>query len=623
MKQVIMHDEIFLETDEEVTSAIEKIKKSKKKQISLILPRNAVLGQSIVNLKLIFKQASMDNKRVAIVSPDKIARNLAERVGFMVSDSAKAIKFLDKDEPNTNLESEKEGDENSDKPLSRQRFDIKAKETPESSTEENEADEAALTEEDAKDEEEPNPENELKNAGFSSQSIKNANDEEEPKSIDETPASEEKKEKVAQSPEVPASVKTYTDSPRGTMIPTRGNLRMYRQTKKRPMLTMLVALLLVLIGGGATAAMTIPKANVTVTVKAQPLNETVSTIVDVDATAVDDSKATIPGKVISLDQVTKSSAKATGKKDLGEKAKGTVTISNGWDDKAHTYAAGTHIRAKNGNEYLLTDDVTVPGASSSISAGQSVITPGKKDADVVALAAGDGYNIAATTFTFPNLPKAQQDKIYAVSNAAMTGGTTNIVTVATQSDIDKLTENTKSKNRDDSVAKIKEQAGDNVVLDKAIQSLSQDSSSSVAADSQADAVEVTVTGKYQVIAFTKEDHTKLLEKLLADKIPQGQTLVTEGDGVALDTSQFDLNLVTDKRLELTNRVKAFTVTQFDQNAIRRNLAGASPSSAESIVNSKIESKKVEYSISPSWWPRFPFNNNKINVQFRYAAKDGE
>jgi hypothetical protein len=317
---------------------------------------------------------------------------------------------------------------------------------------------------------------------------------------------------------------------------------------------------------------------------------------------------------------TKVSAKATGKKDIGTKATGSVTLVNEWDSSSHTFAAGTVIKAKNGNQYVLNEDSVLPGATSSVVGGKSVITPGKKAAAVTAAAAGDAYNIAATTFTIPSLPAAQQEKIYATSDTAFTGGTSKVVTVVTQTDYDTLVSNAKTLNIQESVAALKTQDANAVVLDKVVQNVSQDVVPSAKVNDQADTLEVTIKGSFKAITFTQADLQALLEKVLADKIPQGQKLITSGDGVSLDTSQFELVSATDTHLDLTSNIKAFTVKQFEEGVVRRSLIGAKPTDAKSIVEKYVPVNDVQISLAPHGWPFLPFISSRMTVTYQYAAQ---
>jgi len=81
---------IFLQPDDEITDVIDKIKKVEKSIIVLVIPESAMVLQSIVNLKLLKKEADDLDKRLAIVTDSQKGRQLAGQVGLSVYKKAKA-----------------------------------------------------------------------------------------------------------------------------------------------------------------------------------------------------------------------------------------------------------------------------------------------------------------------------------------------------------------------------------------------------------------------------------------------------------------------------------------------------------------------------------------------------
>jgi len=73
---------IYLEIDEEVTSVIDKIRKTEFTDVILVVPKDASITQSVVNLKLIKRKAEELNKNISLATQDKVARNLASKVGI-------------------------------------------------------------------------------------------------------------------------------------------------------------------------------------------------------------------------------------------------------------------------------------------------------------------------------------------------------------------------------------------------------------------------------------------------------------------------------------------------------------------------------------------------------------
>lgn len=79
------HRTIYTEVDEEITSIIERVKKTPVEEIALVVPRRSFLSQSIVNLKLLKNQSEKYGKKILLVTRDSLCRSLAEKVGLETS----------------------------------------------------------------------------------------------------------------------------------------------------------------------------------------------------------------------------------------------------------------------------------------------------------------------------------------------------------------------------------------------------------------------------------------------------------------------------------------------------------------------------------------------------------
>lgn len=92
---------IYLDIDEEITAVIDKMKKVPENDLVLVIPKRAILTQSLVNLKLLKKQADLINKNVRVVVSEKVAYNLSERAGLEVSNQIPESKkdFIPKKAP--------------------------------------------------------------------------------------------------------------------------------------------------------------------------------------------------------------------------------------------------------------------------------------------------------------------------------------------------------------------------------------------------------------------------------------------------------------------------------------------------------------------------------------------
>lgn len=107
----------------------------------------------------------------------------------------------------------------------------------------------------------------------------------------------------------------------------------------------------------------------------------------------------------------------TGRQDVGDKARGTVTIHN-FDDNEKTFSKNSVLSAA-GFKFLLDSDIKVNPAS--LAADGSAKLPGKNTGSVTAVVIGSESNLSTNQrFVFDGLSAST---FFAVNDAAFTGGT--------------------------------------------------------------------------------------------------------------------------------------------------------------------------------------------------------
>lgn len=145
----------------------------------------------------------------------------------------------------------------------------------------------------------------------------------------------------------------------------------------------------------------------------------------------------VMARYVEEEKTIRFSREATGK-DLGSAAKagGTITISNTFSEASQPLVATTRFETSDGKLYRLIDGVTVPGAKTED--GKTV--PGKIDARVMADQAGTKYNLTSGTFMIPGFKGGPKyDKITAEVKGAFTGGSDDVSGAklsVSQSDLD-------------------------------------------------------------------------------------------------------------------------------------------------------------------------------------------
>ena len=79
-----MHQTLYIDIDEEITSVVERLRKAQAKEIVMVVPKRAMLIQSIVNLRLLKKEADGLGLQLMIVTQDKLGKLLVEKAGILV-----------------------------------------------------------------------------------------------------------------------------------------------------------------------------------------------------------------------------------------------------------------------------------------------------------------------------------------------------------------------------------------------------------------------------------------------------------------------------------------------------------------------------------------------------------
>ncbi|NCQ06011.1 MAG: hypothetical protein GW815_00350 [Candidatus Moranbacteria bacterium] len=77
-----MPQTFYIESDEEIISVIGRLHKTDSNEILFVFPKRALVLQSIINLRLLSREAEKCGKEIVIVSQDEVGRMLAEKAGI-------------------------------------------------------------------------------------------------------------------------------------------------------------------------------------------------------------------------------------------------------------------------------------------------------------------------------------------------------------------------------------------------------------------------------------------------------------------------------------------------------------------------------------------------------------
>lgn len=579
--------QIYLEPDEEITSVIEKIGAEGDGSIALVVPKNSSLFQSLVNLKLLAKEAKNLQKEVVIISGNKIGMRLAKQVGVPTYASLGAIanspqqpvKSIVAEEPatvDTTIDGVPVRQYNPNRPVTTETTPVA---------------------EDVEDELEPPSEQEAIEVEDKVITVTTPSSDE---STDEKQPDAEEQPKEADDSSLPPIV-TRVGAPRAS------------EPFKFPWKAALIALGLLLILTTVTFFL-LPKATVTVVLPAEPVSDTLLLAVQTET-----AEGAVKGSVVTSEQSSSTTITATGKKDIGSKATGTISITNKYRDgsgagKDQTFAAGTKATDVSTKKvFTLNNSVTVSRVTFNPNNGQPIYDT--KTVKVTAVEPGESYNIPKSSFTLAGA----LDNTVIESTEAFSGGLTKQITVLSQQDLDTAVAAAKAELETKARADLAEKAKGLLILPDAVWQTVKEQTTDKKVDEEAQSVNLTLKIEFASLAFEKKLVDDQFKTKLSSTLTETQELVFEDGKEPTITTKS----ITDDKTKLTIEVagSGYKVEKIDKATIARSVKNKSVDSAKNSIVETYKADSVEISISPNWWiARLPLLEGAIRVEYGFANK---
>lgn len=336
-----------------------------------------------------------------------------------------------------------------------------------------------------------------------------------------------------------------------------------------------------------------PKAEVLV--KIQTNATSVKKVVNV-ATSITTTNAN-DGKVKAVEAKKSKDAEqeviATGEKNDGKKATGTVKVENDVSSEAVVFEAGTEFDAGGGIIFTADADFTVGPAS--VSAGS--IIPGTKTVAVTAAEKGTDYNVGNST-----MDVVGTTGLYTVVSSNINGGTDDIKKVIQQSDIDAAVTKIRELDKDELRKELLNSfsTDDVIILEDTFDVNVSGVTSNPSEGTEAEKGTVNATIQYSIIAIEKTS----LEAIAVSsaKLKNNEQLYGVG------TSDFSYQVVrengeSDFDIEFSN--KAFIGPKLSRQALIDELIGLESGEGEEVLNSKQGIFESSVELSPFYVGSIP------------------
>jgi hypothetical protein len=548
-------DVIYIDVDDDVTAIIGKIKKSKEKIVAIVPPKRAGALQSAVNLRLLDRMAKTSKKNLVLVTNNQALIALAANASIPVAKNLQSKPEI-AEIPAVIVDDGDDIIDGSDLPVGDHAKTVKVND---SSTERTEG---------------------------RSDAIDSLN-------ID----GEETAVSAAGSGVAGAVSKKVASARSKVKIPN------FDKFRKRLFLgigggVLLVGLLIWMFGFA-------PAATVVITAKTTPA--AVSSTVKLGGTAATDFKT---GVIKSVSQQEKKDVSvefdATGQKDVGSKATGTLRISK-LTQTDTLVPAGSKYTASNGKVFVTQADATIPASEACFPSfcAKSV------DVGVTAENAGTDYNGISGSASGPNGTSG-------TFQGSTAGGTSKIAKVVSADDIERAKGTLIGQSTDtEKKALVKKFTNGEKVIDSSFTVDRAEAVSTPAVDAEAPAsgkAKLTMSTTYTIYAVPKADLEKYLTESLKTQLDDQSSQKVYDTGIDKATlSNFRKDGET-----LTASVAASGQIgpEIDEDAIKEKVKGKIYGEAQSTLEAIDGIQEVDVKFSYFWVRSIPNNTNKIHIEFK-------
>ena len=379
--------------------------------------------------------------------------------------------------------------------------------------------------------------------------------------------------------------------------------------KKSGFLKRVILLVFIATAGWVLFTYILPNVKVTVVLSAEKIEKEFDIILQKDAAPTQGETIIFPGEIKTLSGQEEDTFEATGKKDVGEKAKGQVIFYN-YTGRASPLTTKIELTHDSGKKYFLTQNLTVPQATVS---DFGEIVPGITTAEVEAVQAGNDYNQGAGRLNISVFAPEVQNKIYGETQEII-NGTSDIIKVVSQEDLDLAQEELVSRLTPTLKDELKKQLSKTglVVRDELVDLKIINIEKNSDLNSEVEKFNMKLQGEVQALVFKEEELKKFLKSIAQFDLPDNKMITQDDLGELLvEVKNFSLE---HEKAELLVKVKYNVYPQVDLNSFKQEIKGLSESSARRILLQKDNVRDVRFDFSLSLNSKVPSNLNKIDIK---------
>lgn len=540
-------DIIYIDTDDDITAIINKIKDSNDDIVALVPPKRPGILQSAVNLKLLSKSAKENGKKLVIVTNNKAL------VGLTAIAKIPVAKNLQSKPEIADLESD-ESDDGDDV---------------------------------------------IEGTSLPVGDIVNATDEAKKKSDDL--ADDIETIDIENEMSRPLNKSNPDD---GSEDKTGRRIKVPDFSRFRKKLFVGIFGILAVVAFVVWAVAYAPSAKIVITAKTESYPISLALQLGSPTTSTDTSKNIVQTIVKQSKKDLSVEFVATGTKDAGDKATGSMTLSNANNSSSINVPAGSEF-TKGDYTFVTTAEVNVPGAT--VSSGQ--IVAGTVSVAVQAENAGTGYNLSASSYS---------SSVSGVTayGTAMTGGTTKTVKVVTASDIQTASQALVDLSTDEyKKALIAEYTNSEIVIGDSFKITREAGVPSVAIGQEAVDGKATLVSSttFEITAIAKSEVETFLNYTLKKQVSENsnQRIYNNGIDKVKVSGYVTTGDVTTVNISTTGQIGP----DIDEATLKEQIKGLRYGEVQTLVKKIQGVSNVDVKFSYFWVTTVPNDTKKITIEF--------
>ncbi len=333
-----------------------------------------------------------------------------------------------------------------------------------------------------------------------------------------------------------------------------------------------------------------PKATVVIQAQTSRVETEVTFTIDPKLETDNIESNIVTGEVQEVSKTVTERFEATGEKNVGEKATGIVTIENCYTSEEVAVPAGTTFTDQvTGFKFTSDAAVVVPAA---FFAG-GCAAPGTVDVDVTAVDSGDTRNLSPRGYSISDLPSQITG-----FGGSMSGGTSKIVTVITEDDVQKATKLLLATTDEDVKAELAALFSEGtIIIDETFKTTKSKPASSQKAGAEASEASVSAQFTYSITGVSQETMVMILEQ------KQGELVDTTTQSIldsGVSEAATSLKEEKDGKFIIDVSTTGYVGPEIVVEQLAQEIAGLGFSEAIDLIKSKPGVGSVDLELTPFW-----------------------